>query len=297
MNAWIVTGTAEVAGLVALAAALGGTTTLVAVGLGVPQVAGVDAVVRVAVPDGVPVEALAPAVAALVAGAAASGDVVLAPNRPAERVLAAAVAVRWGAPLVTGATGFAGGAFAVARHGGIAVEHVAVDDGLVVLAEGGGRVGGDASGPGPAALPAAPVAPDAPDAHPLVVVAQESDAEASADLAGAPRIVARGRGVDAATAPLVGELARLLRAEVALTRPVAEASGTHTYVGVSGTRVRPDLYVALGVSGQLQHLAGVDARTLVAVDRDPAAPIFAHADYGIVGDAAEVVPALLAALG
>ena len=99
---------------------------------------------------------------------------------------------------------------------------------------------------------------------------------------------------------LLDELASALGAEVACSRPLAETVDwmpKSRYVGVSGQKVKPDIYVAVGISGQMQHMAGArDARTIVAINSDGDAPIFAQADYGIVGDLHEVLPALTRAL-
>ena len=124
----------------------------------------------------------------------------------------------------------------------------------------------------------------------------------ASDLGSASRIVSAGRGFKAeADLDLARELAGALGAELACTRPLAEGLDwlpRDRYVGVSGQQVTPDLYVAVGVSGQLQHMSGVSgARTIVAINSDADAPVFAYADYGIVGDLYQVVPALTAALG
>jgi electron transfer flavoprotein alpha subunit len=124
---------------------------------------------------------------------------------------------------------------------------------------------------------------------------------APADLTRAARIVAVGGGLRAAEdLALIEALAAALDAEVGCTRPVAEGLGwlpRDRYIGVSGAHVAPELYVAVGISGQLQHMAGCrDAGTVVAINTDPQAPIMAQADYAVVGDLYAVVPALTRAL-
>ncbi|WP_258361130.1 electron transfer flavoprotein subunit alpha/FixB family protein [Moorella sulfitireducens] len=121
----------------------------------------------------------------------------------------------------------------------------------------------------------------------------------SVNLPAAKRIVCVGRGLARQEdLGLVEELARLLEAEMACTRPIAEGLNwmpRERYIGVSGAMVKPDLYLALGVSGQIQHMVGANqSRTIAAVNTDKAAPIFNQADYGIVGDLKKIVPALIA---
>lgn len=81
------------------------------------------------------------------------------------------------------------------------------------------------------------------------------------------------------------------------TRPIAEGEGwmsRERYIGVSGAMLKPELFIALGVSGQVQHMVGVTgARTIIAINKDKNAPVFRYADYGIVGDLYEVVPQLV----
>ncbi len=96
------------------------------------------------------------------------------------------------------------------------------------------------------------------------------------------------------------ELKEILGGEIGSTRPVAYDYGwlpEETMIGLSGKRVKPSLYIAIGVSGQIQHLTGVmNARRILAINRDENAPVFEYSDYGIVGDWKEVLPKLIEAL-
>jgi electron transfer flavoprotein alpha subunit len=120
------------------------------------------------------------------------------------------------------------------------------------------------------------------------------------DLSSAERIVAVGRGIkEKDNIPLMEELAKVLGAELAASRPICDSGWMpmERQVGSSGQTVSPKLYVAVGISGAIQHLVGMKgAKTIVAINKDPNAPIFEAADYGIAGDLFEVVPALVAEL-
>jgi electron transfer flavoprotein alpha subunit len=125
-------------------------------------------------------------------------------------------------------------------------------------------------------------------------------ARQAVDLSQAERIVAVGRGIKGQEHLKIAEdLAAALGAELAASRPICDAGWLpmDRQIGSSGQTVAPRLYVALGISGAIQHLVGMKgSRTIVAINKDPDAPIFEVADYGIAGDLFEVVPAIVAEL-
>jgi electron transfer flavoprotein alpha subunit len=135
----------------------------------------------------------------------------------------------------------------------------------------------------------------------LVVRAAESAGRAGGvSLATARVVVGGGRGVGGADgfAPLE-ELAELLGGVVGVSRVVtSEGWRPHRQqVGQTGTKITPELYLACGISGAIQHIAGcAGAKHIIAINTDPGAPILAHADYAIIGDLHQVIPALVAAL-
>jgi electron transfer flavoprotein alpha subunit len=126
------------------------------------------------------------------------------------------------------------------------------------------------------------------------------EAKQAVDLGQAERIVAVGRGIKSQeNIPLAEKLANAMGAELAASRPICDNGWLpmERQIGSSGQTVAPKLYVALGISGAIQHLVGMKgSRTIVAINKDAEAPIFEVADYGIVGDLFEITPALIAEL-
>jgi electron transfer flavoprotein alpha subunit len=120
------------------------------------------------------------------------------------------------------------------------------------------------------------------------------------DLSSAPILVSVGRGIkEEANLSIVQDLATALGAELAASRPICDAGWLpmERQVGSSGQTVAPKVYLAIGISGAIQHLVGMKgSQCIVAINKDENAPIFEVADYGIVGDLFEVVPALTAAV-
>jgi len=137
----------------------------------------------------------------------------------------------------------------------------------------------------------------APDRELLGVEDVAGDA---VDLSAAERIVAAGRGIGGAEKmSVIEDLAAALHAEIGASRPVIDNGWLprDRQIGSSGQTVSPKLYLAVGISGAIQHLVGMKgAACTVAINKDPGAPIFTVADYGIVADLFEVVPALVQAL-
>jgi electron transfer flavoprotein alpha subunit len=126
------------------------------------------------------------------------------------------------------------------------------------------------------------------------------EAKQAVDLSQAERIVSIGRGIKGPEhIPVAQELAAAMKAELSASRPICDAGWLpfERQIGSSGQTVAPKLYLALGISGAIQHVVGMKgARTIVAINKDADAPIFEIADYGITGDLFEVVPELVKAL-
>ncbi len=142
--------------------------------------------------------------------------------------------------------------------------------------------------------------PELNDADFKITVKEVVKAAGSISLSDAEIVVSGGRGMKGPENwGMLEEMANLLGAATACSRPVADIHWRpHTeHVGQTGIAIRPNLYIAIGISGAIQHLAGVNgSKVMVVINKDPEAPFFKAADYGIVGDAFEVVPKLNEAL-
>lgn len=133
-----------------------------------------------------------------------------------------------------------------------------------------------------------------------ILIKSTSKASGEIPLTEAEIVISGGRGMKGPEnwAP-IEELARLLHGATACSRPVADSGWRphHEHVGQTGIAIAPNLYVAIGISGAIQHLAGVNrSKVIVVINKDPEAPFFKSADYGIVGDAFDVLPRLISAV-
>jgi electron transfer flavoprotein alpha subunit len=135
---------------------------------------------------------------------------------------------------------------------------------------------------------------------PKVKVTGVSKASGEVPLTEAEIVVSAGRGLKGPENwGMIEELAKVLHAATACSRPVADAHWRphNEHVGQTGIAIAPNLYIAIGISGAIQHLAGVNrSKVIVVINKDPEAPFFKAADYGIVGDAFEIVPKFTAAI-
>jgi electron transfer flavoprotein alpha subunit len=250
--------------------------------------------------DGYAPQAWARTLAGLVDGA---GAVVAAGTDRGNEVLAHLGAIT-GLPMAANcvaASRAAGGSVEIVRQrwAGLLLEEAVLGAPVALL-----TTATDAFGAEPAEVPGAamvhPISPSLAEDD-LVVRAAETSLDAGgASLATARVVVGGGRGVGstAGFAPLE-ELASLLGGVVGVSRVVtSEGWRPHTQqVGQTGTKITPELYLACGISGAIQHIAGCSgARHIIAINTDPGAPMMARADYAVIGDLHEVIPALIEAL-
>lgn len=274
--------------------ALADRVVAVSVGAGGLTDADLTLVVDVA-PDAL-VESYARAVADLLA--ARGAEVVAFDCDVRSRLLAGQVAAHLGVGPVNVAGVVSTSPLVVIRlaYGGLAVATDEITAPVAVLVvEPGALAPSDVAGDG------AVEQVDATPSAGLALVEMRPKGGEQVDLTAAKRVVGVGRGFAAeADLDLARAVATRLGAELACSRPISEGVGwmpAERYLGVSGATIKPDVYLAIGVSGQVQHLVGVNhSKVIIAVNKDKNAPIFQHADFGVVGDLYQVLPALVDAL-
>lgn len=248
---------------------------------------GPAAVYNLGLAEGEAIENYAETIASLAQG---EGNLFLFDASRRSKALAAGVAAKRGAGLVNDALSLEAGDAVKATfrtYGGLAAAAV-----RIVSADAVVTVGAGVFEPEPA---------DASADIPVIAVEKVAPAAASVDLTKAKRVIGIGRGIaKQEDIAMIEAFAKAIGAEIGCSRPIAE--GEHwmereRYIGVSGTQLKADLYIALGISGQIQHMVGAaDCGVILAVNKDKNAPIFKDADAGIVGDLYKIVPELTRAL-
>lgn len=215
--------------------------------------------------------------------------------------LAPMVAAKLKAGLVTGAVAYpdTNGGFKVKKSvfSGKAFAHVSItsDKKVISLTPNTFAV---TEGGSPATVTA--LAVDFTDADFAAKFISEDVVKGEVPLSEAERVVSGGRGLKGPENwGILEDLAKAMDATLACSRPVADAHWRphHEHVGQTGGTIRPNLYVAVGISGAIQHLAGVNSsKTIVVINKDADAPFFKAADYGVIGDAFEILPKLTEAV-
>ena len=228
-----------------------------------------------------------------IAGAADGADAIVAAGSERGNEVLAHVAARLDRPFAANVTAIDGDVVTRQRWGGSLLEEARVHGSPLILSVAPHvHAAVDAADPVETVVPAA-------DGSPQVVDRVEA-ATGGVSLAEAKVVVSGGRGVGSAEGfAIIEELAELLGGAVGCSRVVTSAGWLpHTnQVGQTGTKVSPELYVACGISGATQHIAGCKgAKKILAINTDAEAPILASADYAVIGDLHEVVPAISAEL-
>ena len=226
-----------------------------------------------------------------------SPSAVVAPGSDRGNEVLAHVAARLDLPMAANVTEVRGDEVTRMRWGGTLLEEARIHSGLKLLTAAPFAFA-PAAGSAAAAKSFAPALTDADTA--VRVVETVSTSTGGISLADAKVVVSGGRGVGSSEGfAILEELAALLEGAVGCSRVVTSAGWRpHTdQVGQTGTKVSPDLYIACGISGATQHIAGCKgAKKLLAINDDPEATIFTHADYAVIGNLHEIVPAISAEL-
>ncbi|WP_316839543.1 electron transfer flavoprotein subunit alpha/FixB family protein [Pedobacter gandavensis] len=231
-----------------------------------------------------------------------NADVVVLSNSFSGKGLAPRIAVKLGAGLVDGAVELPkldGGTFSVKKNAfsGKAFAVTELTSAVKVIALNPNAFGVKES---PVEATIETFAPEVKATDLAAIVKEIVRATDKVSLPDAELVVSAGRGLKGPENwGMIEELAGLLGAATACSKPVSDADWRpHSeHVGQTGIAISPNLYIAIGISGAIQHLAGVSSsKVIVVINKDPEAPFFKVADYGIVGDAFEVVPQLIEAL-
>jgi electron transfer flavoprotein alpha subunit len=214
------------------------------------------------------------------------------------KAVAPRLAVRFNAGIVSGAVSLPDGDGVIkkAAFSGKAFAYTKINSENKVISVVPNSVGAN-KGSGAATVEAIDLVPASSRITVKEVVRQQGDV---APLPEAELVVSAGRGMKGPENwGIIEDLANVLGATTACSRPVADVHWRphHEHVGQTGVAIRPNLYIAIGISGAIQHLAGVNqSKCIVVINKDPEAPFFKAADYGIVGDLFEVVPKLTEAI-
>ncbi len=239
--------------------------------------------------------------AAAIAGVAQSegATVVILSNSSTGKSLAGRLAVRLDAGLVSGANSLptvSGGSLHVNKSvfSGKAIAAYQITSAVKVISLMGNAVKPEVSGANTSVENIAFTS-----AKGRIRVKEVKTQDGTVPLPEAELVVSAGRGMkEPENWGIIEEMAEILGATTACSRPVADTHWRphHEHVGQTGIAIRPNLYIAIGISGAIQHLAGVNnSKCIVVINKDPEAPFFKAADYGVVGDLFEIVPRLNAA--
>jgi electron transfer flavoprotein alpha subunit len=226
-------------------------------------------------------------------------DVIVFSHSLSGKSIAPIVSAQLKAGLVTGVVGLpdTGNGFVVKRavFSGKAFSHVRIETPIKLISVNPNSYKVNTGG-----SPATVETLSLPTAAPRVLVTKRQKSSNELLLTEAETVVSAGRGLKGPENwGMIEELAKVMGAATACSRPVADAHWRphNEHVGQTGVAIAPTLYVAIGISGAIQHLAGVNrSKVIVVINKDPEAPFFKAADYGIVGDAFDVVPAFTAAV-